>query len=445
MANVKPIAEVVSDLISHNASAADIAVSASNVNNEDAAGAALAAANALQGFASPFSRLASSGTVLGPLALANLGYTAWQVNNDWNKHPGHLSDPVYLSAASSLTAVLGMGAALAGAPIAAGLAVVAATGLAIYGLTQSDESTAMYDTAVDLLNQASDLVSQLGTELSDFFESVGNTIADGVGNFIDFFGNEFLELFAPDGLKPSDRNGPLTFGIGHYVDRNTNTGFNAAQTWTPPRIDPLALDLDGDGIETVGIGDWNNTVLFDHDGDGQKAGTGWLSGDDGWLVRDLNGNGTIDDGTELFGDNTRLADGTRAPDGFAALADLDSNQDGVIDANDAAFGELKVWQDANQDGISQAGELKTLSELGIASISPTATVSGQAQNGNTIDATATFTRTDGSTGAAGTLGLAASRFFTDYGDAVAGDASLPEMHGSGAVRNLGEGLLPNAA
>ena len=58
MANVKPIAEVVSDLISHNASAADIAVSASNVNNEDAAGAALAAANALQGFASPFSRLA---------------------------------------------------------------------------------------------------------------------------------------------------------------------------------------------------------------------------------------------------------------------------------------------------------------------------------------------------------------------------------------------------
>jgi len=166
----------------------------------------------------------------------------------------------------------------------------------------------------------------------------------------------------------------------YWIDRNTNTGFNAAQNWTPPRIDPLALDLDGDGIETVGIGDWNNTVLFDHDGDGQKAGTGWLSGDDGWLVRDLNGNGSIDNGTELFGDNTRLADGTRALDGFAALADLDSNADGVIDTNDAAFGELKVWQDANQDGISQAGELKTLSELGIASLSLTPTASGQVQN-----------------------------------------------------------------
>jgi flagellar biosynthesis regulator FlaF len=50
---------------------------------------------------------------------------------------------------------------------------------------------------------------------------------------------------------------------------------------------------------------------------------------------------------------------------------LDSNQDGVMDANDAVFANLRVWQDLNQDGISQPNELKTLSELSITSISIT--------------------------------------------------------------------------
>ena len=54
-----------------------------------------------------------------------------------------------------------------------------------------------------------------------------------------------------------------------------NSSFNAAFGWRQPRYDPLTLDLDGDGLETVGI----NTaapILFDHDGDGIKTGTGWV-------------------------------------------------------------------------------------------------------------------------------------------------------------------------
>ncbi|HGO9230708.1 TPA: hypothetical protein ACLBIB_002006, partial [Neisseria meningitidis] len=72
--------------------------------------------------------------------------------------------------------------------------------------------------------------------------------------------------------------------------------------------DPLALDLDGDGIETVATKGFAG-ALFDHRNQGIRTATGWVSADDGLLVRDLNGNGIIDNGAELFGDNTKLADG----------------------------------------------------------------------------------------------------------------------------------------
>ena len=86
-----------------------------------------------------------------------------------------------------------------------------------------------------------------------------------------------------------------------------------------PHQDPLALDLDGDGIETRGA---DGTVLFDHNGDGIRTGTGWVRSDDGLLVLDRNSNGTIDTGAELFGVHTVKADGTQASDGFDAQSDL---------------------------------------------------------------------------------------------------------------------------
>jgi hypothetical protein len=96
-----------------------------------------------------------------------------------------------------------------------------------------------------------------------------------------------------------------------------NDLWNQFVEWVmPPRRDPLAIDLDGDGIETIGA---DGTVVFDHDGDGVKTGTGWVSGDDGLLVLDQNGNGTIDTGAELFGVDTVKADGSLAVDGFALV------------------------------------------------------------------------------------------------------------------------------
>jgi len=130
-------------------------------------------------------------------------------------------------------------------------------------------------------------------------------------------------------------------------------------------LSPIILDLDGDGVETTNI---SSGTFFDHDANGLAELTGWVSADDGLLVLDRDKNGTIDSGRELFGNATLLNDGTKAANGFQALAELDDNQDGRIDANDTAYTQLRIWQDADGDGYSSADELKTLTELDIQSI-----------------------------------------------------------------------------
>ncbi len=230
--------------------------------------------------------------------------------------------------------------------------------------------------------------------------------------------------------------------------------FLGAVNWTPPR-DPLTLDLDGDGIETLGT---EAGVLFDHNANGMKQGTGWVSPDDGLLAFDRNGNGTIDDGTELFGDNTILSNGSIASDGFEAIADLDTNSDGVVDALDGQFSSLRVWRDLNSDGISQSNELARLDEMGISAISVHSHAAGTDQaNGNTITRVGEFIRSSGSKGKAGALDLAVDAFhreFTEKIEISGAVALLPNMRGSGVLRDLHEaaslngdlaGLLQNYA
>ena len=110
---------------------------------------------------------------------------------------------------------------------------------------------------------------------------------------------------------------------------------------------PLVVDLDGDGVETVTA---EGGVYFDHDANGFKENSGWVGQDDGILVRDINGNGIIDNGTELFGNNSVLSSGEKAVNGFEALKDLDDNNDGIFDRNDKAWNEVKIWQDKNFNG-----------------------------------------------------------------------------------------------
>jgi len=160
------------------------------------------------------------------------------------------------------------------------------------------------------------------------------------------------------------------------------------------RITPLVLDLDKNGISTVSV---RQGIRFDHDGDGLSDETGWVSSGDGLLVRDLNGDGSISSGRELFGAFTDVSEGSRARDGYEALRDLDRNRDGFIDINDEGFSSLLVWRDSNQDGLTDDNELHSLEEFGIVRIGTSPTVDGRVNNGNVVGLSSDVLTSDGST------------------------------------------------
>ncbi len=138
-------------------------------------------------------------------------------------------------------------------------------------------------------------------------------------------------------------------------------------TFSSPKTgSPIILDLTGDGVTTLAA---SAGAYFDLRNTGFAEQTGWVAPTDGLLVWDRNGNGVIDDGAELFGNYTQTAGGTTAANGFAALASYDTNHDGVINASDPIWSNLKIWIDADSNGVTDPGELHSLSSLGITGLS----------------------------------------------------------------------------
>lgn len=158
-------------------------------------------------------------------------------------------------------------------------------------------------------------------------------------------------------------------GEGGGVCGGSGSGFEAGICSSP-----ILIDVSGDGFELT---DAAGGVYFDLDGDGRSEKLSWTAATAGnaWLVLDRNGNGLIDNGSELFGNFTPQPDPPVGADknGFLALAVYDKpenggNSDGIIDTEDTAFSRLRLWQDVNHNGISEPGELHTLQELRLQSI-----------------------------------------------------------------------------
>ena len=130
---------------------------------------------------------------------------------------------------------------------------------------------------------------------------------------------------------------------------------------------PILVDLENEGFPLS-----DDPVLFDLDADGTRERTNWTAAGSSvaFLALDRDGNGAIESGLELFGNNTRLSTGEKAQYGYIALAEYDlqalgGNFDGVIGPEDAVWPRLRLWIDRNHDGISQPDELVTLDQAGI--------------------------------------------------------------------------------
>jgi hypothetical protein len=132
---------------------------------------------------------------------------------------------------------------------------------------------------------------------------------------------------------------------------------------SPPCNTPLVLAFEEERVEFT-----RASGNFDIVGGELSVDTDWVGASTPWLAMDLDGNGAIDDGRELFGSMTELPDGSRARNGFEALAALDADGDGRITAKDPAFAHLVVWRDADQDRRSSARELQPASAAGLVAI-----------------------------------------------------------------------------
>jgi hypothetical protein len=236
-------------------------------------------------------------------------------------------------------------------------------------------------------------------------------------------------------------------------------------------LDPLLLDLNGKGITTVGL---DAGLHFDHDGNGLKELTGWVAQGDGMLMLDKNGNGLLDDGSELFGDWMLLPDGTQAANGFQALIYYDANSDGKIDAQDPIWSQLRIWQAnpryvfssedfsgsvsaAQIDALNELtktdpdadGQISSLDEQGIAAIHLDSEILNNTDSaGNTEVRAGHFEFADGTTGTIADYSL--QRDLGDTKEAaeveVPSDmAVLPDLTGSGNVLGLQQAMARDSS
>lgn len=239
--------------------------------------------------------------------------------------------------------------------------------------------TSVVDPNGNPINTASNFL-QASDGVAAGFKRAMNDMAQNASNDLSNF---FSDLFGPNGMFSNMDAVPFP------TDGTTSDPLYA---FTVPALlgrsmtDPLVLDLSGNGVQLVPLTQSN--AFFDLYGTGYAVHTGWVGPETGILVNE-NSDGTVNNISDLFGNSST--------DGFTALEALDTNHDGVINANDPGFANLEVWTDTNGNGVADPGELHSLASLGITSINLTTQNVNQADGGNLIAEVATYTRSDGTT------------------------------------------------
>ncbi|MBI1319326.1 MAG: hypothetical protein GC168_10340 [Candidatus Hydrogenedens sp.] len=242
-----------------------------------------------------------------------------------------------------------------------------------------------------ILDAADELFNSFFSSLAG--EGAGPSIQDLFQKFQDtFFNDDFinsLQGLLGDGAAPA--GGKAAGAAAVQLEFSFAASFSFSAEGVVQESDPIVLDLNNNGIELTS---YRNGARFDILGNGSLQQTAFVTGGDAFLALDRNGDGIINSGAELFGDQRGAANG------YEELRKLDTNGDGKISSADADYDKLLLFRD-NGDGKTDKGELISLREAGIESISlGYSNANERAAGGNRLAQIGSFTRFDGTTGRA---------------------------------------------
>ncbi len=231
---------------------------------------------------------------------------------------------------------------------------LASTSLDISGLANGDTTAVAY--GISVTRNADGSISFSGVQEGDSY-GIGTGANDFNAVVVqDTSGSFDLGIFAIGSVATGD---PVSFGFDLKLtdaDGDSITVVDAIQITANPVVTPVALDTNHDGVISYLAVDAG--VAYDYDGDGQAEGTAWVGSGDSLLIRDADGNGTVSNASEfVFGGN-----------GQTDLEALHAQYGEQLDASDADFVQFMVWNDANSDGIADAGEVQSLVDADIVSI-----------------------------------------------------------------------------